>query len=173
MLVATALVVIFGLTLTFVMVGSQLRRQRHDLGGRTKRYYALSGPRSEMPTVAELVAVLERRGYRLRVERVAAEDQFLDVAIDRDELILRDHRLPAGRLHVAISGADDRVFGEMTSWDDGPEFYEEMAQYAIAALSESLPGLRYTRPGVELTPAESLADELPDAPLGLSLLEPG
>lgn len=149
-----------------VFLARQLRRQRRGLAERTRRYYAVSAPATSLPSLADLRERLERRGYRIAVASHGSTQRNGEHSV---YAVLIDQRHPEGSLHFAIDRRGDRLGGELESQDDGPEFYEEMARYAIHALAELIPDLRYASPGNDTKPAESLATELPDEPLGLLL----
>jgi hypothetical protein len=170
MLVPALLLIIFGISISVLMFVSQARKQRRELSGLTEHFYAISATSADMPTITELVEALEALGYDLTCERTTSSAPSGDVSLAMGgELIVRDRRR-AGALSLRISQRDQRMSGEIVSKDEGPEFYEEMARYAIAALARRIPELRYAHRGAPPASASSLASELPEQPLGMALL---
>jgi hypothetical protein len=177
MLVPALLIIIFGISVSVLMFVSQARKQRRELSGLTEHFYAISAPSTDPPAttelsteaITELIAALEALGYDLTCEKTPPDPSGRASLAIGGELIVRDRRR-AGALSLRISHRDERMSGEIVSKDDGPEFYEEMARYAIAALARRIPELRYAHRGTPPAPASALASELPEKPLGMALL---
>jgi hypothetical protein len=169
MLWVLLLVIIFMVAAVVLRLVFQVREQGAGPGF-TEHFYALSATAAAVPTIDELVDALEEHGYDLTYEKTTTRNLSGDVSLDiGGELILRDRR-QRGALSVRISLQGERVTGELVSKDEGPEFYEEMARYALVALSLKIPELRYAHRGQDPAPAASLAGELPERPLGMALL---
>lgn len=147
----------------------QVREQSAARSVFTEHFYAVSATAAAVPTIEELLDALEGLGYDLTYESTS-RDVTGKVSLDAGgELILRDRR-QGGALILRISQRSERMAGEIVSKDEGPEFYEEMARYAMLALSQTIPELRYAHRGQEPALAASLAGELPERPLGMALL---
>ena len=51
--------------------------------------------------------------------------------------------------------------------DNGPELYDELANYLIAILGRGMESLSVREPGRPETTANAIANKLPDSPYGL------
>jgi hypothetical protein len=89
------------------------------------------------------------------------------------QLRVRDRRAPAraGQLWLRLRKQDDgSVGGLVEADDDGPGFYDEMAQLAIVELGRLLDGVEWSNEGSKRWPPSELAKTLPARPLGLGIL---
>ncbi len=153
--------------LIVAMMVAQFLAQRRALAARTLGYYVITATHGSYPGVDELRGLLGGRGYQLNIEQIDA------VAPYERAYVMRDHRFKAkaGKVTLQVRLHEGSLRGELESTDSGPEFYEELARYAIAELAKSVPTVRFARPG-DGSPrrASELADELPNEPLGMSML---
>lgn len=163
-------------TVTFVWA-SRMRRGTEAVI--TRHDYALVAP-AIGGTVGGLLEKLKARGYQVDAQAIDDENKATGVAaagqgLGGAALRLRDARAKAElggvtmRLRREESGA---LVGFLEADDTGPGIYDELAQFAIVALGEEIPGLEFTKmqKNVEKRPAAALLAELPNAPYGLSLL---
>ena len=99
----------------------------------------------------------------------------LTLALTGAALRLRDSRAKPElggltiRLRAEPTGA---LVGFLEADDTGPGIYDELAQFAILAMGDEIPGLEFTRlqKNIEKRPATTLSAELPNTPYGLGLL---
>jgi hypothetical protein len=126
-------------------------------------------------TIGRLADALRQRGYALEIlelddaaEPVRAAPPLR--ALGGAQLALVDERARRGRARVVLRLSAPAVgaggIGLVESEDTAAGFYDELAQYLIAALAELVPGIGYQRGGSSLqpAPAESLRELLPPEP---------
>ena len=133
--------------------------QHRDESFRTEHYYGLVASVIPIPPARELVSVLDGHGYEIEA------DERPNHLILRDRRVRRHYGAVTITLPVTIPGRLTLVALETA--DDGPEFYDELAHYVIAALDDVVKDLIVRRPGQPEAPARELTATLPPTPLGL------
>ena len=162
--------------LTFAMLW---RVGREGPSPSTTHQYPVNAPAAPPKRSGELVAKLEARGYQIAAVTVTETGEDGGVLGSEAPLVgtafcLRDRRAgPEGGVVVRLHpGESDGLRGLVEAIDTGPGLYDEMAQYAVVALGELVPGLEFQALGREpgWRAAATLLADLPAPPLGLQLL---
>jgi len=141
----------------FLEAFSMFRKQKRAEAARTMHYYALRAPSIELPPTEELIRELEQRGYQIELED---DDEGWTV---RDKRVARDY----GQVLIKPpEQLEHCMLMLIETSDNGPEFYDELASYAIAALGRGI-SLTVRETGKPDTTASAIERKLPDSPLGL------
>jgi hypothetical protein len=156
-----------------------LLRRFLDGPGVTRSGWSLSFNGPIAAKVNDLVLQLGNRGYRLEVTE-------LDDATEPVRIAPPDRALGGSQLGLAAIDSPTRArvtlrlsqpdapdgpgLGLVESEDTSAGFYDELAEYLVAALSELVPSLRYKKAdsALEPEPAESLRSLLPEKPSRIS-----
>jgi hypothetical protein len=140
---------------------------------RTSYALAFTGPAGAR--VADLAAILARRGYQLElIELDDAAEPLRAAASDRSlsglQLGLVAPSRQVGRARVVLrlsnAAAGQPGVGLLESEDTQAGFYDELGQYVLAALAEIVPGITYkgANSAIDAEAAESLRTLLPERP---------
>ncbi len=146
----------------------------------TVHQYSVFAPPGEAPVLRQLLERLSKRGYQpdaVTLDEIGVPGPRPGHSLDLvgAQLRITDKRGAAELGSIAVRlrrGDDGGLVGLIEATDTGPGVYDEMAQFAIVALGEMLPGMEFLPAGAkpERQPAGQLRDSLPESPLGLALL---
>ncbi|RMH40790.1 MAG: hypothetical protein D6689_12730 [Deltaproteobacteria bacterium] len=144
----------------------------------SKRVYTLYVREFTDAPVADLAARVEAYGYQLAVADRSAGDARApgDAAhLGGCALRVRDRRAPPswGGIDLSVERrTGGTAFVTLEAVDTEPGFYDELAQYVVAAMGELWPESEYTHTATDARrPPAALRDELPARPLGLALVD--
>jgi hypothetical protein len=149
-----------------------LARRVLDGPSLSRTSYSLGFPGPVDARVSQLSQILEKRGYRLDLfELDDAAEPIRPAAPDRSlgglqlGLVAPARQLGRARVVLRLSEGQPGV-GLVESEDTPAGFYDELAQYVLAALAELVPGITYKGAGsaLDAEAAESLRTLLPERP---------
>jgi hypothetical protein len=146
----------YGVRNFFLEAFSMFRKQKRAEAARTMHYYALRAPTIELPPAQDIVSALEGFGYQIELE-------------EGDGWTIRERRVARNYGFVVVKPPEQLehcMLVQVETADNGPELYDEMAGYLIAALGKDT-SLAVREPGRPETTASAIAKRLPDSPYGL------